>query len=267
MKNKAQILVVDDEQVVIDAVAKICSCMGLTVDASTDAHSGLDKIRRSDYRLVICDVMLPEMDAFQFLKRVSEAHVSVPVILITGYSTVEIAVRSLNCGATAFVAKPFTENELLSAIHRAMRIDELLRDGTKSSQKIGRATHPPAPGLRTYRLGNISWVVLEPKGTGLIGVAEMFVKSVTMMRELELFQDDDEIFQGNVCARIRSDDGLLHDVLSPLSGRILQSNRELLSNLQTLESDPYCQGWLYRIIPSATEYEVGNLLPYSLEER
>ena len=262
MKKKAEILVVDDEQVVIDAIAKICSSIGLTIDSSTDAHSGLDKIRRSEYRLVICDVMLPEMDAFQFLKGVSEAHVSIPVILTTGYSTVEIAVKSLNCGATAFVAKPFTENELLSAIHRAMRIDEILRAETGSSQKMEQATRPPTPGLHTYRLGSISWVVLEPTGTGRIGVGEMFVKSVRTMREIELFKDDDEIFQGNVCARIQSNDGLSHEVLSPLSGRILQSNKELVSNLRILEDDPHCQGWLYRIVPSAMEYEVGNLLPY-----
>lgn len=262
MKKDAEILVVDDEQVVIDAVAKICSSAGLTIDASMDAHSGLNKIRRTNYRLVICDIMLPEMDAFQFLKRVSEAQISVPVIMITGYSTVENAVKSLNCGATAFVAKPFTENELLSAIHRALRVVEILRAEREPGLETNRTMQSSALGPGAYRLGNISWVVLESTGTGRIGAAGAFVKSVTTVREIELFRDDDEILQGNVCARILSDDGLSHDVLSPLSGRIIQSNKELLSNIHILESDPYSQGWLYRIIPSATEYEVGNLLPF-----
>jgi len=85
------------------------------------------------------------------------------------------------------------------------------------------------------------------------------------MRNIELFGDEEEIFQGNACARILSDDGLSHELLSPLSGRIIQSNRDLLTNIQILEHDPHSQGWLYRIIPSAMEYEVQNLLPYSSE--
>src|SRR3972149_1126686 len=263
MKKKADILIVDDEQVVIDAVTKICSSLGLSVDASTDAHSGLEKIRSSDYRLVICDVRLPEMDAFQFLKRVTEAHVSVPAILITGYSTAENAVKSLNSGATAYVAKPFTENELLSAIHRAMRLAEILRAETETGRKSGQAKRPPVPMPGTYRLCNIILGVVVPTGTGRIGAAEMFVKSISTLREIELFQDDDEILQGSLCARIQSDDGLSHDVLSPLSGGIIQSNKELRTNLKILEYNPHVQGWLCRIIPPAMKYEVRILLPYS----
>ena len=67
MKEHCNILVIDDEQVIIDSISKIASLEELTVDSSLPGKVAFEKISAKDYDLIICDIMLPEMDGFQIL--------------------------------------------------------------------------------------------------------------------------------------------------------------------------------------------------------
>lgn len=67
MAKQFDILVVDDESVIINAVDKICSAEGLKVDTSPDAGGALAKVEKNSYRLIISDIMMPDIDGFQFL--------------------------------------------------------------------------------------------------------------------------------------------------------------------------------------------------------
>lgn len=262
MSEPIDILVIDDEQVVRDAVSRVCEAAGLTVETAFDARSGLEKVQKKEYRLVLCDVMLPGLDAFQVLDEMKRAGIRTPVIMITGYSTVENAVNSLKKGAIDFVPKPFTTDELESAVRRGLRYREGPRSESLSGFQIDDASTLHVPSSPAYyRLGYLSWAFIEPNGTGLIGMTHEYLKTVSPLKEIRCFDTDDDVVQGSVCARVVSTDMLVHDVLSPLSGKILERNHALLTSPETAENDPYLSGWLYRIIPTEVAYELMRLTP------
>lgn len=121
MAKQFDILVVDDESVIINAVDKICSAEGLKVDTSPDAGGALAKVEKNSYRLIISDIMMPDIDGFQFLDTLLKMKINTPVIITTGFSTVENAVKSLYNGAIDFIPKPFSADELLSSVSRGLK--------------------------------------------------------------------------------------------------------------------------------------------------
>ena len=260
MSQTADILVVDDEQVILDAVTKICSAEGYRVVSTADAREAERLIGSGSFTVMLCDIMMPQMDGFQLLAVAQKRAPMMPVVMATGFSTVENAVRSLHEGAIDFVPKPFTSDELLSAVGRALRLRAIRQSvrTTGSGPLDSSLLIVPCPP-KCHRLGYSSWVSLEEDGTALIGTTHLFTKIVEHMEGLELLGVNEEIAQGTACAQIRTVDGLVHPVLAPVSGRIIECNQPVVASPASLEKDPYFDGWLYRLIPSDVEYEVPQL--------
>jgi CheY-like chemotaxis protein/glycine cleavage system H lipoate-binding protein len=260
MARATDILVIDDEKVVLDAVTHICTAEGLRTETARDGATALRALALHRFRLVLCDIMMPEMDGFQVLEQVQQRYPETPVIISTGFSTVENAVKSLYAGAIDFIPKPFTADELLSAITRGLRYREFLdirrSDGTVDP---GMFTVPCPP--RYYRLGYMSWVLLENDGTALIGISHAFAQTIDQISGFDFLEEQEDIVQGIHCARVRTTPGLTHSILSPVSGKIIGKNPELEADPHVVEKDPYFAGWLYRVIPSEPEYELAHLIP------
>ncbi len=258
MKKQWDILIIDDEQVVIDAVVKICSSEGYSVDWSIDAKDALNKFDKNSYRLIISDIMMPDIDGFKFLDELRKMKISYPVIMTTGYSTVENAVKSLYNGAIDFIPKPFTADELLNSVIRGMKYLEIQNSIKNLKNDDTSIIYVPCPA-KYYRLGYSSWAAQEGSGTILIGVTDLFLKTIDTLSEIDFFNIDDEIVQGNQCSSLIDKNGKVHSLLSPVSGRIIEVNNELQRNNNLIEKDPYFTGWFYRLIPSDSEYELKNL--------
>jgi CheY-like chemotaxis protein len=259
MQKGWDILVVDDEQVVIDAVVKICCSEGYTVDTSIDAKEALQKFGHNNYKLIVCDIMMPEIDGFEFLDELHNRKISSAVIMTTGFSTVENAVKSLYSGAIDFIPKPFTTDELINSVLRGMKYIGI-QNSVKSYQKDNsEIPYVPCPA-KYYRLGYSSWVAEENTGSVLIGATDLFIKTIENINEVELLQIDEEVVQGNACAFIKDKDERKHPLLSPVSGRIIEVNDDIVKNKSLIEKDPYFEGWFYRLIPSDSEYELKNLI-------
>jgi len=263
MNKQFDILIVDDEQVILDAVNKICTAEGYKVDYSIDANDALAKIKKNIYNLIICDIMMPEIDGFQFLKEVSADKIISPVIMTTGYSTVENAVKSLYNGAIDFIPKPFTTDELLNSVSRGLKYLEIQKILNSTNQKNDESIiYVPCPP-KYYRLGYSSWASLENTGSILIGITDLYIRTIELIESIELYKPDEEIVQGNPCAQIISKNSLSHTVLSPVTGRIIERNENLLTDSKIVEKDPYFKGWFYRVIPSESDYELKHLIPCS----
>jgi len=258
------ILVIDDEQVIIDSITKLCSFEGWKVDAVLDARKGLGLLLEKDYRIVICDIMMPEMDGFQFLDELLKRKISTPVIITTGYSTVENAVKSLNSGAIDFLAKPFSFDELISILKRGLRIAEI-RQAQINDKDQGVVHFVPCPSNYSH-LGYASWVSPENDGTIKIGATDLYLRALLQPLKIELLFKDEEIVQGNPCAQISTGDDLKHSLLAPLTGRILERNDVLHTQPELLEKDPFFKGWIYRILPSNPEYEMKHLMTCNIDQ-
>jgi DNA-binding NtrC family response regulator len=119
MRSGFDVLLVEDEPVVREAAARILRPEGLTLDRVEDVDGALARLRKADYRLVLSDLMLPGFSGFDLLERVTGERPQLPVILITGYATIENALAAFKKGAFDFLPKPFDVAELLGVVRRA----------------------------------------------------------------------------------------------------------------------------------------------------
>lgn len=258
MKSNYDVLVIDDEQVIIDSVKKIAGSENYTVDSAVNASSALEKLGKTEYNLIISDIMMPDIDGFQFLDMVNRRNIKAPVIMTTGYTTVENAVNSLSKGAIGFLPKPFTIDELLSIIFRGLRYNQIQKNiKEKSSDSM---EFVPCPS-KYYRLGYSSWMNIENDGTILYGATDLYFKTIEQVKKINFYELDEKLTQGNIGIKFETSDGLNHHLLSPVSGTIIEINKNLENNINILEKDPYFKGWLYRVIPTDLEYDIKNLVP------
>lgn len=248
------ILVIDDEPMVTQAVVKVCSAEGMTVTAADEAFEALRCLQQNSFRLVLCDIMMQELDGFQFLEKLAHEGIRTPVVMMTGYSTVENAVKSLSAtGTVDYVSKPFTADELLTVIRRSLRCSMLLEQAESAGLPRHQSlSYVPCPA-NYYKLGYVSWVVMEDEGTAKAGVSDLFLKAVEGIREFELSAPGENLEQGIPCAVAISLDGSSHGIMCPMSGKVLETNEDALSTPSLVEKDPYFRGWLYRILPSDPE--------------
>jgi len=251
MSWKKDILVIDDEPTITQAVVKICSSEGMTIDAVDCAAEALRRLEEGEFRLVLCDIMMHELDGFQFLEELVQRGIHTPVVMMTGYSTVENAVKSLSStGAIDYIPKPFTIDELLTVIRRSLRCRDLMDKAESASMsRTGTMSYVPCPA-NYHNLGYVSWVLMEDKGTARIGVTDLFLNAAEGIREIELSTGSEDLLQGVSCATVTSPDGSIHEIMCPLSGSILEVNTHAQSTPSLVEKDPYFRGWLYRILPS-----------------
>ncbi len=257
MKRVTDILVVDDEPTILEAISKTCMTEGLSVVAVDHPARAVDVLCAAPFRVILSDILMPHMDGFEFLRRLHARHIETPVIMTTGFSTVEYAVRSLSEGAIDFLPKPFTADELLSCVTRGIRYRAIQEEKTLRPDEVLYVVCPS----RYLRLGYSIWAFLENDGSARIGVTDLFLKTIETVEEIRLASERDEVIQGNACACVVNSRGNEHQVMAPLSGRILEVNRECTGSL--LQKDPYFQGWFYRIIPSDPAYEAQYLVSCS----
>ena len=250
MNGLRDILVIEDESSVARAVEMVCHEEGMSVTAAASAAEALEILERSDFRLALCDIMMQGLDGFQFLEELDRKGLQLPVVMMTGYSTMENAVKSLSLGAVDYIPKPFTADELLTVIRRSLR-SGILREKAYAA-RLGRdrtMSFVSCPS-EYHRLGYVSWVRMEDEGTARIGVSDLFLKSVEGIREFELSDVGEQLVQGIPCAVATSNDGSLHGIMCPMGGKILEVNEQALSDPLLVEKDPFFRGWLYRILPS-----------------
>lgn len=120
MSGTWDVLVVDDEPVVRDAIRLVLEESGMRVALVPDGETALLNRALDVCRLVICDVMLPGASGIEVVRAIRARRPDVPIVLITGYATPEVAARSTEAGATAFLPKPFDDTELLDLVRHVL---------------------------------------------------------------------------------------------------------------------------------------------------
>jgi len=123
-KQGETILVVDDEPRIVEAVSMNLELEGYQVSSASNGYEGLKKLTKELPDLVILDVMMPEMDGFETLKRIREVS-TVPVIMLTVRGEEIDKVKGLDLGADDYVTKPFSPNELASRVKANLRRAEM----------------------------------------------------------------------------------------------------------------------------------------------
>jgi PAS domain S-box-containing protein len=122
MVSQANILVIDDEQIMRDGCSRILSKDGWAVICAENGSQGLDEIQAHVERIdvILLDLMMPGMSGMEVLDQVRTIDPNLIVIVITGYATVESAVEAMKKGAYDFIPKPFTPDQLRIVVRRAL---------------------------------------------------------------------------------------------------------------------------------------------------
>ena len=108
-------------------------------------------------------------------------------------------------------------------------------------------------------LGHHAWVKLVDDGSALIGAGDTFPDMIENLDRIEFHLSNDEIIQGKCCAQFISKNGLVNMFWAPLSGGVLAMNNELERNVQLVNTSPFDEGWLFRIVPFNQEEELYHL--------
>ena len=116
-----KVLVIDDEIVICRACRMILSDEGCLVQEQATGKGGLQALEKGDFDVVLLDLKLPDMDGMDILKSLHAGKPDVAVIVMTGYSTVSIAVEAMKSGAADYLSKPFTDEELLKLVSKTLR--------------------------------------------------------------------------------------------------------------------------------------------------
>ena len=115
-----RVLVVDDEQENCDYFKLLLSKEGYEVETTTDPTHVVEKLRETDYHLVVLDMMMPQMSGTEVLERIRQVDSDVAVIVATAYPAVDTAVASLKAQASDYVKKPVEPEEFLASVRGAL---------------------------------------------------------------------------------------------------------------------------------------------------
>lgn len=120
MTNRQRILIIDDEDAMRDSCSQVLTREGFAVATAEDGRIGLDLLAKNRFHAVLLDLKLPGLDGMQVLSRIKQATPETPVIIITGFATIESAVHTIKKGAFDYLAKPFSPEELRVIIRKAI---------------------------------------------------------------------------------------------------------------------------------------------------
>ena len=115
-----QILVIDDDKAMRDACFQILNRQGYQVELAAGARQGLTLLERSSFDAILLDLVMPDMDGLEALKKIKALDPEVEVIIITGYGTIQSAVETVKAGAFHFLSKPFVPDDLRNLVNRAL---------------------------------------------------------------------------------------------------------------------------------------------------
>jgi DNA-binding NtrC family response regulator len=150
-------LVVEDEPDTLELLTELCRKHGLDVTGARDGRAAIAHIVRTpaQFDIVIADVNLPGADGFEVLKAAREASPSTYVVIITGYATLDSAVRAVREGAYDYLAKPFSLGQLevvLLRIRDRMNLEAENRELLRRQPEALRGAQPAPPPDLSSRL-------------------------------------------------------------------------------------------------------------------
>ena len=261
MDDKLNILVVDDEQIVLDSIRKHLRKENYNVYDALSVQEAFDKIDQLSIDIVLTDLMMPHIDGLEFMKIVKSNHPNMPVIIITGYATINTALQATQLGAFDYIAKPFSKIELKKVIQRAAELVtniETPSENNVNTDKTAKVTDKSQTGsFKT--ISDQSWLMVEENGIVLLGIERSLLHTVGRIQTVFLPSKGEELRQGSVYLQIFSSDLRSHTIISPLSGTVIEINEKVLDDPETTLQDPYEKGWLIRLKPSNFDYEIKML--------
>ncbi len=141
-KKSHSLLVVDDDKHVLEAMADYLRGLGYRTETATTCLDAIERMREFPFEATVCDVCLPDADGFHLLEWATENVPETPIILLTGYGTIESAVEAIRIGAFDYLTKPIIDEELKLSIGRAIEQRRIKEENKSLKAQLKRQFGP-----------------------------------------------------------------------------------------------------------------------------
>src|SRR5476649_2835453 len=111
-----RVLVVEDDSATAKSIELMLKSEGFVCDTTSLGEDGLEIGKLYEYDLIILDLMLPDMDGYEVLRRLRAAHIKTPILILSGLNEISDKVKGLGFGADDYLTKPFNKNELTARV-------------------------------------------------------------------------------------------------------------------------------------------------------
>ena len=130
-----RILVVDDDKGVREALAEFLGSLDYLVETAEDGQDALNKYRKGDFEVILADVIMPNVDGMELLRRIRDVSDDVIFLMITGHPSIGTAVESIKRGADDYITKPFHLDDVKIRITKAIE-ERTLKGRLKTAQGL-----------------------------------------------------------------------------------------------------------------------------------
>ncbi len=131
-----RVLLIEDDSSAAKGIELMLKSEGYIVDMTDQGEDGLEIGKLYDYDIIILDLMLPDMDGYEVLKRLRAGKVNTPILILSGLSELDNKIKGLGIGADDYLTKPFDKRELVARIQAIVRRSQGHAQSTISTGKL-----------------------------------------------------------------------------------------------------------------------------------
>ncbi len=116
-----RVLLIEDDKTVSQNISLILKKENMVVDTSYLGEDGLEVAKLYEYDIIILDLLLPDMEGYEVLRKLRNAHIDTPVLILSGLTAPDKKVKGFGCGADDYLTKPFDRTELVARVNAIVR--------------------------------------------------------------------------------------------------------------------------------------------------
>ena len=169
------VFVVDDDSSLREALRRLITSVGLTVEVFPTAQAFLKALRPEAQGCLVLDVRLPGLSGLELQRELADTAAPLPIIFLTGHGDIPMSVRAMKAGAIEFLTKPFREQDLLDAIRQAIDRDRTARAERRELADLRRRYDALTPRERDVMSGIVAGL-LNKQIAARLGTSEATVK-------------------------------------------------------------------------------------------
>jgi CheY-like chemotaxis protein len=244
MAKKGKILVLDDDPVVTLSCKRILGAEGYHIITTDRGEDAIKKVSSEEFDLLISDIRLPDVNGISVLKESKIVQPNLDVVIITGYPTLDDAREAVRLGAFEFIEKPFTPEFMMNVAqkifnNRGWILRKAFIDEFRNEIVSLRDSENP---VIYYKEG--TWARPVNSGVWEIGCDVRYWLLSGQLAYIELPDSLPAVVAGEPFAKILSGGGQTEDLLSPMTGKVIELNTQANAAMSALVRDNLSEGWL-----------------------
>jgi signal transduction histidine kinase len=232
--DKERILVVDDEEPIREMVARIVNQMGHDAEKAKDGREALEVLRKGPISILVTDLKMPEIDGFELMKAVRAEFPDIYIICMTAHGASYAYTDVVSAGATDYITKPFTIDEMIAKLNRVLRERNHVKDLMLKTVEVERVNEEikRAEQLKADFISSVAHELRSP----LTVIKEVF--SLVLEERIGMLTEDQKEYLGIANKNMLRLGGMvdaLHDFWRLESGKELELKFEPVRLLQVID--------------------------------